>query len=72
LWMLCTSSLVPALLFWDSTPMLAACIVLFGVTYVGLYWRIVRFKTPKWLVFRNRGLQAPDAAETPAEQGKPD
>ncbi|MET0518160.1 MAG: glycosyltransferase [Burkholderiaceae bacterium] len=52
LWMLCTSSLVPAMLFWDSTPMLAACMLLFGIVYVGLYWRIVRFKTPKWLVFR--------------------
>jgi len=52
LWMLCVSSLVPALLFWDSTPMLATCMLLFAVTYVGLYWRIVRFQTPKWLVFR--------------------
>lgn len=52
LWMLCITSLVPALLFWDSTPMLAACIALFGVSYVAIYWRIVRFRTPKWLVFR--------------------
>lgn len=52
LWMLCTSSLIPALLFWDSTPAIAACMVLFGVVYVGLYWRIVRFRTPKWMVFR--------------------
>ncbi|MCV2423094.1 MraY family glycosyltransferase [Paucibacter sp. DJ2R-2] len=52
LWMLCVSSLVPALLFWDSTLMLAACMLVFGVTYVALYWRIVRFRTPKWLVFK--------------------
>lgn len=57
LWMLCTSSLIPALLFWDSTPMIAACMLLFGVVYVGLYWRIVRFKTPKWLVFRGAPAQ---------------
>lgn len=50
LWMLCVSSLVPALMFWDSTPMIGACMVLFGLTYVALYRRIVRFKTPKWLV----------------------
>lgn len=50
LWMLCVSSLVPALTFWDSTPMIAACMGLFGLTYVALYRRIVRFKTPKWLV----------------------
>ncbi|TDP71440.1 MraY family glycosyltransferase [Roseateles toxinivorans] len=59
LWMLCTTSLVPALLFWDSTPMLAACIVLFGVSYVAIYWRIVRFRTPKWLVFRGSSSAAP-------------
>lgn len=50
LWMLCLSSLLPALAFWDSTPLIAACMFLFIVTYVALYRRIVRFKTPKWLV----------------------
>ena len=52
LWMLCVSSLAPALLFWDSTPLIAACMTLFGLTYVALYRRIVRFQTPKWLVVR--------------------
>ena len=52
LWMLCITSLVPALMFWDSTPMIAACMVLFGVIYVVLYRRIVRFKTPKWMVVK--------------------
>ncbi|MFG6456908.1 MraY family glycosyltransferase [Roseateles sp. BYS96W] len=50
LWMLCVTSLVPALLFWNSTPLMAACMVLFGAIYVALYRRIVRFRTPKWLV----------------------
>lgn len=50
LWMLCITSLVPAILFWDSTPLIASCMLLFIVIYVGLYRRIVRFKTPKWLV----------------------
>lgn len=50
LWMLCVTSLVPALAFWDSTPLIAACMVVFGATYIALYRRIVRFKTPKWLV----------------------
>ena len=51
LWMLCMFSVVPAVLFWDNTPVLAAFLVLFGITYIGLYWRIVRFKSPRWLVF---------------------
>ncbi len=47
LWMLCSLAVIPAVAFWDDTAMLAVFIVLFGVTYVGLYWRIVRFKTPR-------------------------
>ncbi|MDI4632496.1 glycosyltransferase family 4 protein [Pelomonas sp. V22] len=50
LWMLCIASLVPAVLFRHSTPLLAACILLFGCVYVAIYWRIVRFRTPRWLV----------------------
>ncbi|RYG90256.1 MAG: glycosyl transferase [Alphaproteobacteria bacterium] len=50
LWMLCLSSLLPAVAFWDSSPLIAACMLLFIVTYVRLYRRIVRFKTPKWMV----------------------
>ena len=41
-----------AVLFWDNAPVLAAFVLLFGITYVALYWRIVRFKAPRWLVFR--------------------
>jgi UDP-N-acetylmuramyl pentapeptide phosphotransferase/UDP-N-acetylglucosamine-1-phosphate transferase len=51
LWMLCMLSVLPATLYWDNTPMVAAFIVLFGVFYVALYWRIVRFKSPRWLRF---------------------
>jgi UDP-N-acetylmuramyl pentapeptide phosphotransferase/UDP-N-acetylglucosamine-1-phosphate transferase len=51
LWALCSLSVVPAMLFYDSTAIQAAFILAFGLTYVLLYWRIVRFKTPRWLVF---------------------
>ena len=50
LWMLCMLAVVPAMLFWDSTPFLLAFIVLFGMVYTGLYWRIVRFKAPRWMI----------------------
>ncbi len=52
LWMLCMTSVVPAMLFWDSTAVLASFIVLFALVYVTLYWRIVRFKSPRWLAAR--------------------
>ena len=54
LWMLCSLSVVPAVLWFDSTAIQAACILLFGAIYVLLYWRIVRFKAPRWLVVRHR------------------
>lgn len=49
LWSLCMVSVVPAVLFWNSTVLLACCLVGFGLGYVLLYWRIVRFKSPRWL-----------------------
>ena len=52
LWLLCMFAAIPSVLFWDNTAVLSALIVLFGVCYVVLYWRIVRFKSPRWLVFR--------------------
>ena len=52
LWLLCMLAAIPSVLFWDNTPVLAALILLFGVTYVALYWRIVRFRAPRWMVFR--------------------
>jgi len=52
LWMLCMCSVIPAVVFWDSTAILSGFIVVFGVTYVFLYARIVRFKTPGWLIVR--------------------
>jgi UDP-N-acetylmuramyl pentapeptide phosphotransferase/UDP-N-acetylglucosamine-1-phosphate transferase len=49
LWALCMVSILPALLFWDNTSMIAVFLLVFGVVYVGLYWRIVRFKSPRLL-----------------------
>jgi UDP-N-acetylmuramyl pentapeptide phosphotransferase/UDP-N-acetylglucosamine-1-phosphate transferase len=49
LWMLCMLSVVPAVLAWNSTAWLAASLALFVVSYVALYWRIVRFKSPRWM-----------------------
>ena len=60
LWALCMLSVVPAVLFWNNTVALAGFMALFGLSYVGLYWRIVRFKSPRWVKIsqardRNRG-----------------
>lgn len=52
LWVLCLFSVIPAAIWWNNTPMLMMWLVLFGVAYVILYWRIVRFRVPKWLISR--------------------
>lgn len=52
LWFLCMLAVVPSLLFWNNTLVLAVYILLYGVFYVALYWRIVRFRVPDWLVLR--------------------
>jgi len=52
LWLLCLASVIPAVLWWNNTMVLTCFLVLFMVSYVMLYWSIVRFKTPKWMVFR--------------------
>jgi UDP-N-acetylmuramyl pentapeptide phosphotransferase/UDP-N-acetylglucosamine-1-phosphate transferase len=51
LWVLCLLSIMPSVLWWDSTSILTAFLLLFMVSYVWLYWRIVRFRTPRWLGF---------------------
>jgi UDP-N-acetylmuramyl pentapeptide phosphotransferase/UDP-N-acetylglucosamine-1-phosphate transferase len=49
LWVLCMLSVLPAMLFWDSPGWLAAMLLLFIVSYVLLYRRIVKFRSPRWL-----------------------
>ena len=49
LWGFTLLTAVPALLFWNRTPFLVAFILLFVVSYVWAYVRIVRFKVPRWL-----------------------
>jgi UDP-N-acetylmuramyl pentapeptide phosphotransferase/UDP-N-acetylglucosamine-1-phosphate transferase len=49
LWVLCLLSVIPAILWWNNTPVLACFLLLFIVSYVVLYCRILKFKTPKWL-----------------------
>lgn len=52
LWMLCLIAVLPATLFWRHTGVLCFFVVVFALTYVWLYVSIVRFRTPRWLVFR--------------------
>ena len=43
-----------AVVFWDNSLALIASTLAFVTFYVWLYWRIVSFKTPRWMVKRDR------------------
>jgi len=54
LWILSSLGVMPAVLFWQHQWVLMAFVLLFGVSYVLLYRRLVSFGTPKWIVLRKR------------------
>jgi UDP-N-acetylmuramyl pentapeptide phosphotransferase/UDP-N-acetylglucosamine-1-phosphate transferase len=66
LWLLCSASVAPAMLFWDNPPMLGAMIVLFAVSYVVLYRQIVRFRSPRWL---RRATRSADVKRSDGDAG---
>jgi UDP-N-acetylmuramyl pentapeptide phosphotransferase/UDP-N-acetylglucosamine-1-phosphate transferase len=49
LWILTALAVIPAILFWQYHLVLKGFAVLFTVTYVWLYWAIVRFRSPRWM-----------------------
>ncbi|KQP13578.1 glycosyltransferase family 4 protein [Pseudorhodoferax sp. Leaf267] len=49
LWMFCAMTVVPAVLFWNNTPVLMLFCALFALSYVAAYLMIIRFKVPRWL-----------------------
>ena len=54
LWLLSLMAVIPATLFWKYTGVLIFFCLLFVVSYVWLYARIVRFKSPRWLILRKK------------------
>lgn len=55
LWGLSLFSIIPAVLFWQNTLILMVFVVLFMLFYLWLYWHIVRFKTPRWMIMKREG-----------------
>ncbi|MEA9604634.1 glycosyltransferase [Polynucleobacter sp. JS-JIR-II-c23] len=49
LWVLAGMTIAPSILWWHSTPMLMGACLLFVISYVWIYSRIVKFKTPSWM-----------------------
>ena len=49
LWIFSALTVVPAVLFWNNTPVLMGFCLLFAISYVVAYLMIIRFKVPRWL-----------------------
>ncbi|GAA5786407.1 MraY family glycosyltransferase [Chitiniphilus shinanonensis] len=54
LWLLCSTSVVPAVLFWKNPVALQCFIVVFMALYLLLYRQLVRFRSPGWMVIRRQ------------------
>lgn len=54
LWLLSLMAVIPATLFWRHTGVLMAFCLLFIISYVWLYARIVRFKSPRWMILSKK------------------
>ncbi|MGK2953003.1 MAG: MraY family glycosyltransferase [Thiobacillus sp.] len=54
LWLLSSIAALPATLLWRHPPALQAAVAVFCVLYVWLYLRLVRFRSPRWLVLRSK------------------
>lgn len=54
LWLLSLMAVIPATLFWQHTWILMGFSLLFIVSYVWLYARIVRFRSPRWMMMHKK------------------
>ncbi|AJC19961.1 MraY family glycosyltransferase [Pandoraea pulmonicola] len=54
LWVLCLLAVIPATIFWRYSGVLAACCFVFVVMYIWLYQRIVRFRSPRWMILKKK------------------
>ncbi|MGX0935985.1 UDP-N-acetylmuramyl pentapeptide phosphotransferase/UDP-N-acetylglucosamine-1-phosphate transferase [Cupriavidus metallidurans] len=58
LWMISLLAVLPATLFWSNRLALPAFVLVFIVLYVWLYWRIVRFQSPRWMIVRRNSSKS--------------
>ena len=63
LWLLNAVAVVPATIWWNNALALALSLAGFVLIYLDLYWRIVRFRSPRWMAWRRELPPAPDTLE---------
>ena len=54
LWLFSLMAVIPATVFWKNTSVLIFFSLLFIISYLWLYARIVRFKSPRWLFLQKK------------------
>jgi UDP-N-acetylmuramyl pentapeptide phosphotransferase/UDP-N-acetylglucosamine-1-phosphate transferase len=64
LWVLCSLSAIPAVLFWEDSDIMGWCIGAFCLLYLGLYRAIVHFRTPRLLLRKGEHWAAEKTAKT--------
>lgn len=52
LWLICLLGVIPAVLFWRYHLALKGFTLLFVIIYAWIYWAIVRYKVPEYLITR--------------------
>jgi UDP-N-acetylmuramyl pentapeptide phosphotransferase/UDP-N-acetylglucosamine-1-phosphate transferase len=53
LWMLSLLAILPAVLFWRYHEALKFFAMIFAISYLWLYWAIVRYQVPEYLIISN-------------------
>ena len=54
LWLLALVGIAPAAIWWNNSPVLSVALLAFIAIYLFVYWRIVRFRSPRWMKNRRR------------------
>lgn len=54
LWAFTSATVLSAVLFWDNAWVLRGFSMFFLLIYVFFYWRLVNFKTPKWIIISKK------------------
>ena len=61
LWLLNAIVVIPATIWWGNTPALALSLFVFVLAYLDIYWRIVRFRSPRWMAYRRASTDTDNA-----------
>ena len=67
LWIMQLMYVVPAVLFWRNTYLLMLFVFAFIVFYTWLYFRMVRFRTPRFFMFGKKVRSAGEKARGPED-----